>query len=168
LSETTRIAQVFTFIQRNDIVSYFRSDPSSNHRLSSLYFSVKGFIDNYFLPNGYSYWPEYEYVQKNMSEFFWFGRTERIMSLYGSLLFELGLFSFFVIFLINFWLSKFINIMNLKKYKISIYMFFNIIFLTALPISTPFIGFFLAIFVIKGNVSHLSKTQKYDLKLKSS
>ena len=64
--------------------------------------------------------------------------------MYGALLYELGFIGLLVIYLINYWLIKFIKHLQMNYYKFPILAYINLIFMTAVPIATPFVGFLLA------------------------
>jgi hypothetical protein len=143
LPESSRLVRTMNNISNEGLVDFFRKDASSNHRLSSIYFSFKGAFENFLIPNGFSNWKNYEIVQKSQSSFFWYGTTSRIMSMYGALLYELGVIGAYFIYLINYWLLKFVRHYKLKYYKLPVLAYINLIFMTAVPIATPFVGFLL-------------------------
>jgi len=138
------------------LISMFLSEPSNifiadasiNDRVSAIYFSIKGFVDNNFIANGFGTYSQYlnsELPKQNT--FWWVSESNRIMSFYGGILFELG----FVGLLIPFVYS--ILIFRAYKYQISsalLYFFFlNTILLSAIPLSFPFVGIYMAILLYK-------------------
>lgn len=143
-SDTRMVTSMDKIIE--DPIGFFKKDASSNDRLSAIYFSFKGAFDNYLLPNGFEKWVEYSTHAKLSSEFFWYGETERIMCMYGAILFELGAIGLIYLYIINRWLWELIKMRRqLQKYKLTILFFVNLIFMTAVPLSTPFVGFLLGI-----------------------
>lgn len=126
----------------------FILDASINDRVSAIYFSIKGFLDNYGIANGFGRYSSYlalEIPKQNI--FWWVSESNRIMSFYGSVLFELG----FVGFLIPIVYSTIIY--KAYKYKVKevlLYIFFiNTILFSAIPLSFPFIGIYMATLIYK-------------------
>lgn len=126
----------------------FIADASINDRVSAIYFSIKGFVDNNFIANGFGTYSQYlnsELPKQNT--FWWVSESNRIMSFYGGILFELG----FVALLIPFVYSSII--FRAYKHQISsalLYFFFlNTILLTAIPLSFPFVGIYMATLLYK-------------------
>jgi len=126
----------------------FIADASINDRVSAIYFSIKGFFDNNMIANGFGTYAQYLSDElPKQDTFWWVSESNRIMSFYGGILFELG----FVGLLIPFVYS--ILIFKAYKYKISdglLYFFFiNTILLTAIPLSFPFVGIYMATLLYK-------------------
>lgn len=128
----------------------FLIDASVNDRLSAVYFSFKGFFDNYMLPNGFGTYESYlnsELDKQNI--FWWVSISNRIMSYYGAILFELG----FIGLIIPFTYSLII----LKAYRHNLrdsllYLFFiNTTLLTAIPLSFPLVGVYIATLIYRSN-----------------
>lgn len=125
-------------------------DASINDRVSAIYFSIKGFFDNYMLPNGFGTYSIYLNNEVPKQEIFWWvSVSNRIMSYYGSIFFELG----FIAFIIPFVYSTIIY----KAYRFQIsdfllYLFFiNTILLSAIPLSFPFVGIYIATLLYKAH-----------------
>tara|TARA_Y100001960_G_scaffold275306_1_gene304803 strand:- start:3550 stop:4773 length:1224 start_codon:yes stop_codon:yes gene_type:complete len=77
------------------IFYFFIDDQSINTRLTHIYYSIYGFVENYGIPRGSSIWPEYINSKAN-GPILWsdgLETTERINSGLGQPLFELGFFS---------------------------------------------------------------------------
>mgnify|MGYP007000234208 len=71
-------------------------DASVNFRLADIYFPIKGFIDNYMLPNGFNAYQTYLESELAQQSIFsgqdgWVTKSNRISSFYSSILFELGI-----------------------------------------------------------------------------
>ncbi|WP_067177447.1 hypothetical protein [Sulfurospirillum sp. UCH001] len=133
------------------LISAFLNDPSNivifdasiNERVSAIYFSIKGFIDNNFLPNGFGIYSQYlnhELPKQNI--FWWTSESNRIMSFYGSILFEMGFIGFTIPFVYT--------IIIFRAYKNQIgsgllyFFFINTILVSAIPLSFPFVGIYMA------------------------
>jgi hypothetical protein len=122
-------------------------DESVNDRFFQIFFSLKGFLSFFLLPHGFSNWNNYltsevpKYSNYVMVEYS--SVDGRIMSGYGSLLFELGFFGL----LMPFVLIK----QNFALYKTNLYSFFfiliiiNLLMISAIPIGFSYFGFYLAL-----------------------
>ena len=123
-------------------------DQSINDRASAIYFSIKGFIDNYFIGNGFSKYAEYLNNELPKQTYFWYVSTSnRIMSYYGSILFELG----FIGLLIPFTYSAIIfqaYKRNLKDMLVYL-LFLNTILFSAIALSFPLVGVYIATLLYK-------------------
>jgi len=120
-------------------------DESVNDRFFHMFFSVKGFFENIFLPHGYGAWKEYlirniaiyrEYI---LLKFFSIG--DRIMSGYGSALFEVGIFALIIPFSI---ISLLFNIYKSQPGKFIFYsVFINLIMFSAIQLAFPVFAFYI-------------------------
>lgn len=151
MPKSSRLVVSIHKIFQDGIISFFKNDASANDRLSAIYFSFRGSIENFLLPNGFKIWPKYQAVAKATSSFFWYGTTARIMCMYGAMLFELGVIGLIIIYVINSWLIKFIKVKKLGKYKFTLLAYINLIFMTAVPLATPFVGFLLGTLIYYNN-----------------
>lgn len=140
MPETSRLINTLESMFEQGVMYFFKNDASANDRLSSIVFSFKGAIENFFIPHGFDKWQAYEIAEKSSSKFFWYGSSTKIMSMYGALVFEMGILGVGIIYIINSWSYKYLKISN--KHIIFL-IFLNLIFLTAVPLSTPFVGFWL-------------------------
>lgn len=144
--EGLRYYKMFKLIWENPL-GFFLIDASSNDRFSHVFFSVKGFLDNYFLPNGFSSWSDY--LTKELTHYkniFFYVSTGRIMSGFGSLIYEMGIVG--LLFII--YLNKNINSFFCKKSnKLFYIIFINLLMFTAIPIAFPIFNFLMAIFYFK-------------------
>jgi hypothetical protein len=136
-------------------------DESVNDRFFQIFFSLKGFFSFFLLPHGFSNWSSYlvsevpKYSGYVLVEY----STEdgRIMSGYGSLLFELGFFGL----LMPFVLIK----QNFILYKANFSSFFfvvliiNLLMISAIPIGFSYFGFYLALveYILKRKQNNQSK-----------
>jgi hypothetical protein len=112
------------------------------------------------MPNGFQKWLSYMPHQQSLSNFFWYGNTMRIMSMYGAALFEIGVLGIIIPYCINAWAYKFLEIKNFKRYRITLLMALNLIFLTAVPLATPFVGFILGAFLYYNHCFKINKHQE--------
>lgn len=141
-----------------DPSSIFIVDASINDRVSAIYFSFKGFFDNYMLPNGFgTYAPYLSFELPKQTTFWWVSESNRIMSYYGSILFELGFIGLIVPFGYSF------IILKAYKYEVKdflLYLFFiNTILLSAIPLSFPFVGIYMATLLYKAKYENLNISQ---------
>ena len=123
-------------------------DESINDRMSAIYFSIKGFLDNFGLPHGMASYANYLLKElPNQTTFYWVSIDNRIMSFYGSILFELGFFGIILILMFNYFILK----SNIKKKDKLTYLFFlNTILWSAIPLSFPLIYVFFSLILQKG------------------
>lgn len=121
-------------------------DQSLNHRFQHIFFSLLGSYENYFLPQNITHWGSfYDIKASEFSELvIWNPNTPtRIMSGYGSVLFELGLFGLTIPICVYLACKNFF----LTKKKILTYtIFFNIIMFSAIPVAFPIFGFIIGFF----------------------
>lgn len=126
------------------------SDPSTNFRFADIYFSFKGFIDNFLLPNGFGNYQEYLNYEISQQSIFrsgnlWVTGSNRINSYYGSLLFELGLIGLIVPITYSLLIFK---AFRRNKGDFFLHIFFiNTLLLTAIPLSFTFVGVYFAALV---------------------
>lgn len=132
--------------------SFLTMDFSITDRLFHVFFSLKGFLDNFMLPNGFLSWESYMSTQ--IQEYTAAGtipsdyeqararaRGGRIMSGYGAAFFELGIISVLIpITLLRLYYSLYKN--NLKKF------FFFSLFVNSIMFAGISIGFSMFAFYI--------------------
>ncbi len=123
-------------------------DASISDRLSAIYFSVKGFFDNYLLPNGFGSYSVYlDNELQNNDIFVWVSQGSRIMSYYGSILFELGFIGLIIPIVYSY------IILKAYRYELKsalVYLFFiNTILWSAIPLSFTFVGIYMATLLYK-------------------
>jgi|GEM_PF-790257 len=118
-------------------------DASINDRASAIYFSIKGLVDGYLLPNGFSSYGAYlntELLKQGV--FLQSSSKSRIMSYYGGILFELGIAGLLI--------PVTFSIIIIKSYAGEIrtmflyVLFINTILFSAIPMSFPFVGIYMA------------------------
>ena len=100
--ENTRISDVFT-LAIADPSSLTHTDSSISDRVGQVVFSIKGSLENYLLPNGFSSWGPYYYSEVARANDwltpYWGNRyPDRIQSGIGAVFYELGVFGFIVPF----------------------------------------------------------------------
>lgn len=143
IDSTSRLINLLQKIVTVGPIKLIQLDGSINDRIGHIYFSFKGFFINYFLPHGFSSWAKYLAVEVPKQTFFWNITPYRIMSSYGSALFTLGFIGLLLPFIYNRVIYKITN----KRKKIFLFLFLNIFYLTAIPISFPLFSFFLALLI---------------------
>lgn len=127
-----------------DPFSIITRDNSINDRFFHIYYSYLGFVDNLFIPHGFGHWWEYlsEMGSKNPYVVWSTGKEERIMSLFGGVLYEAGIFGlilFVAPILIIVWNA---NIESKRRAILSVLL--TVILLSqAIPLSAPYVPFFL-------------------------
>jgi len=115
-------------------------DPSANDRYHHILFSFLGSAENYFMPHGYSEWSNYLDSVMPRYENVWYALNRtRIMSGYGSALFEIGIIALIIPWAIT--LSLYKLYMNDKRSFLIYAMFLNSMLITAIPLAFPLIGF---------------------------
>ena len=123
-------------------------DDSINDRASAIYFSIKGFFDNYLLPNGFSSYGAYMNAELPKQDVFLQSSSKtRIMSYYGGILYELGITGLlipvtFTIIIIRAYAGE---IRSMFLYV----LFINTILFSAIPMSFPFIGVYMACLIYR-------------------
>jgi hypothetical protein len=124
--------------------SFLLLDASVNDRFFQILFSLKGFIENFLMPHGYSKWESYAHEQAGVYYDWvileWFAIGGRILSGYGGALFELG----FVALLVPFAISKLLYGIysdNIRKFLFHA-AFINVIMLSAIPVGFPLFAFY--------------------------
>lgn len=120
-------------------------DASVHDRFFHVFFSLKGFIDNHFLPSGFSSWVSYISMElpkySNFVIVEWFTVGTRIMSGYGAAFYELGFFTFFIPFaLMILYVSIYRD--DFKKI-IFFFLFINTIMLSAIQIGFSLFAFYI-------------------------
>ncbi len=129
-------------------LTIFIVDASINDRVSAIYFSIKGFFDNYGIANGFDTFSSYlEKELPKQDTFWWVSESNRIMSYYGGILFELGFIGLLIPIIYS------LIIIKAYRYDIKsgfLYLFFiNSILMTAIPLSFPLVGVYIATLLYK-------------------
>lgn len=144
LLEGSRIYRVLELLN-NDPISLLLVDASINDRFFHVFFSLKGLIDNFFIPHGFNAWVPY--VSNELTKFNdvviveWFSLGGRIMSGYGAAFFELGIFAVVIPFVLTYLLF------NIYKSELRRFLFFsffmNSIMFSAIPVGLPLFAFYM-------------------------
>ena len=94
----TRFGQIIRILTERDLLYLLSIDGSVNERLSSVIGPYYGFIENIFLPNSaFTYSETYMSLREYSNNFFWWGGSNKIMNLAGSLIYELSLLGLVVL-----------------------------------------------------------------------
>jgi hypothetical protein len=126
-------------------------DDSINDRASAIYFSIKGLLDNYFLPNGFSSYGTYMNTELPKQDvFLQSSSNSRIMSYYGGIMYELGIIGLlipvtFTIIIIKSYVGK---VRSMFLYV----LFINTILFSAIPMSFPFVGVYMACLIYRKTI----------------
>jgi hypothetical protein len=140
-SRLTTILKLFFENPRNLVLI----DASVNDRFFHVFFSFKGSIQNFFLPNGYSFWNDFISSQINLYKEYiiikWFSVGGRIMSGYGASFFELGFVT--LIFPLIFFKMFYVLYKNKLKSLVLYFLFINLIMLSAIPIGFSLFAFYI-------------------------
>jgi hypothetical protein len=123
------------------------ADQSINFRLADIYFSFKGFIDNYMIPNGFGTYQAYITSELTQQTAFtggsgWVTGSNRISSYYGSILFELGFVGLIIPLTYSYIIKKAYRY-QIRDFLLNLF-FINTVLLTAVPLSFTFVGIYLA------------------------
>lgn len=117
-------------------------DASVNDRFFNIFFSILGFLESYFLPNGYTTWGEYlDQTIPRFAPYAWWVSPTRIMSGYGAALFEIGFVGLLIPLAVNVGLFRFFG--NDVRSFVTVALVLNLMLLAAIPIATPMIGLIL-------------------------
>lgn len=129
-------------------------DQSINFRLADIYFSLKGFVDSYMIPNGFGAYQAFLSSELPQQKIFtggsgWVTSSNRISSYYGALLFELGFVGLIIPFVYSFIIIK--SYRNQVRDLLLYVFFLNTVLLTAIPLSFTFVGIYMATLLHKAN-----------------
>ena len=136
----TRIGGLLMLLKSNPS-RILQVDQSVSTRFAGIYYSIKGAIDNAFVPRGFSIWKEYSYSQ-NMAPDSALGNSylvNRIMSGYGSAVFEMGWVGLTIPILITVGVVKSIW-SDSKSRAVSFLIVVHLLLLTPVPLSSPLVG----------------------------
>lgn len=125
-------------------------DASINDRVSSIYFSLKGFFSNNMLPNGFGNYISYLNTElPQQTTFWWVSLSNRIMSYYGSILFEMGVIGSLIPIVYSYIL------LHAYRYQLRIFLmyffFLNTILFGAVPLTFPLVGIYIASLIYKAD-----------------
>jgi hypothetical protein len=154
--EETRISTVITkAIENPDIL--FALDGSVNERFVHAFFPIYSLFDNQFVPHGYGKFNAYmttTHISESFIDVIKYNQDyTRIMSGYGAVFFELGIFSMGIVY------AFYIAFKHLLSQQSGLFafIFFNVVLFMAIPFTTAIIPF------IIGNVIYL----KYSVEVQS-
>ncbi|HIP33363.1 MAG TPA: hypothetical protein EYG89_01200 [Bacteroidia bacterium] len=153
-----RVFYLLEHLYNGGLSALIKYDQSSNDRLLHIFYSLKGFIDNSFLPNGYSSWNNYIQVQASLGDDVQYvsSKANKIFPFLGTILFELGILGFPIIFYIFYVLKK--------RFKNNEYIAHTVLFIfilfQALTIAYTFIPFIFSFFLYQHKVLKSSSTKK--------
>ncbi|GHU81504.1 hypothetical protein FACS1894145_8360 [Bacteroidia bacterium] len=135
----SRMAHLFGKAQEGSMI--FEEDGSANDRLAAIAFSVKGCIDHCGMPGGMGTYTDYvEKELPNQSFFRYGGGRGRIMSGYGSALYELGILGLFIPIAFLVVICHYFK--QDKKKQIVVFIAFTMLMFTAIPLALPYVSFF--------------------------
>lgn len=143
--EGTRIYNIFNSLFRYGVMSIV-SDASVNSRLVHVYVSIVSSLNDFMLPHGFHSFGDKLVNLLSYNQYFFHGQyTNKIMSWFGSVFFELGWFSVFI------YGGIFASIYNRKEVLKSIcnILFLFLILNSAIPLAFPLISILLASFYAK-------------------
>ena len=135
----TRVASLLKSLwEEPDLIFY--ADVSLNDRLSAIFFSLKGFIEHFGMPSGINTYEAYVVVQPETRTFFdGHISTSKIMSGYGTVLFELGIVGL-LIPILYYRAFKHYFILN-RRLKWIVFISFSLLMINPVPIALPILGF---------------------------
>jgi hypothetical protein len=129
----------------NDPFSLLLLDASVNDRFFHVFYSLKGFLENFLLPHGFGAWIPYVSTQFSSYPDYvlvdTFTLAGRIMSGYGSLLFELGLPGLLIPFLV--FRSNFRIFGPSPCRKFGLPLLCSLLMFSSIPLSFPLFSFYL-------------------------
>lgn len=140
---------VYSFLNEG-VFSFYYTDASANARLAAIVLPIHGFIENLFLPAGFS-----SYYDKSITYgaafkgFFWHGyQTDKIMSFVAGFVYELGFMGLFYL------ISIIVIMLSAKERpKINVAVFFIFLF-SAIPVGFSVLPFFISIYVYGKNTKN--------------
>lgn len=125
-------------------------DGSINARAGHIYFSLKGFFENYGIPNGLSAFPSYWTSQISGHDIFFQesnSAPNRIMAYYGAMLFELGVIGAFVPLVYSMMIFEAYKD-NFKQFLVFFFSI-NAILSTAVPMTFTLVGIYFGALIFK-------------------
>ena len=150
---SSRFGKLF-FILLENPETFILLDASVNERFIHVFFPIYGFIKDFGMPHGFGSYPNFMVECFQAPEFQHLftdyvlqrGAPTRIMSGWGSLLYELGIIGVFLVYVL------YINISTLLsgQKKLIVFLLMCGILLNAIPFSNPLIPFFI------GNLIYLN------------
>lgn len=136
----TRIGSLLLLLKENPW-RIIQLDESVSQRVASIFYSLKGTIDNYLLPRGFNDWKDYSFAQDTAFKgtFSSGSRIDRIMSGYGTALFEMGWVGLTVPILVTLAITK--SIWSYSRSRaVAFGLVTHLLLLTPVPLAFPLTG----------------------------
>jgi len=149
----SRLFRVLGYLVDGGVRGLVDSDQSSNDRLLHVFFSLKGAVDNYFIPRGFDAWAGYVESQAMQGYHVDFVSTKqgKIFPFIGAVLFELGIVGFLLLFYIYYVLYKRYNGFDgLSATALLTYILFQ-----ALTVAFPLVPFILAFLLYQSELKSI-------------
>ena len=136
----TRIGSLLTLL-RDSPWLILQADESVSERVASIFYSIKGTVDNAFLPHGFNGWKEYSFAQDAIYKGIMSSdpKVNRIMSGYGSALFEMGWVGLTIPALVTIGIVKMLWHKSRAR-AASLLLAVHLLLLTPVPLSFPLLG----------------------------
>jgi len=136
----TRIGSLLTIL-KEDPFRVMQLDASVSERVASIFFSLKGAVDNAFVPHGFNAWKDYSLAEDMIYKGIISSDSgvDRIMSGYGSALFEMGWVGLTIPILITVGIVKSMWRENWPR-ALSFLLVVHLLLLTPVPLSFPLLG----------------------------
>lgn len=134
----------FSYIINNLDIGLYHvlvTDASINDRVAHIYLSFYGFYSNDFMPGLFSTFNIYSGNRFFLSNglFWWGASTNKILSFWGGIIYELGFFAIFYFIYLFFSIKNFFIAIKLKYISISIIISMFLLLFLAIPISNPIV-----------------------------
>lgn len=138
-----RFVKIFDIIANKGFLILLMADTSVADRLAHIIYSFKGAFDNFLIPNGFVVWFDYlEEMNKKYLGILPHAGMSKIMSSFGAVLFELGIFG--VPLIVLFYKNVLLLSLKARKNPIEMMLVFSFIFLTAVQLTLPLYSFLLS------------------------
>ena len=144
-----RIFSIFKRFFQAGLLGVIRQDDSVNDRVAHIYYSIRGFFENNLLPHGYLSFKDYLLEELPKSNVFWWvNKSNKILSAYGAVFWELGIFGLVLPVAITsfIWNAMKANPVN---HRMILIIFTHIFLFSGIPISMPPLAFFLGLAIYK-------------------
>ena len=144
-------------------INLFKRDESGNDRIGHIFASFYGFLKDFGMPHGFSSYPAFIEQYIKILDFFSknnYFTSGRIMSFYGTCLFELGIIGLLIIIAIN-KIIIFCTACN-KEQRWFWLASLNSLLLLPIPLGSPLVGLVLATLIVtsKAQTRELSQNEK--------
>jgi hypothetical protein len=133
-------SRILTLIELASVggIYVFGQDASMNDRLSHIYLSFYGFFENFGLPGLFSTFIHVAERKEEVSNgfFWWGGAGNKIMSYWGTIIYEMGMFSILYFSIV---------LRSISKDRVFMLLAFIIPLFAAVPIANPIVSLIIAI-----------------------